>query len=109
RRPPGKRRCCRCTRKTKRVSARTRCRKCTNKPASNPDRGGKHPATQASLTRLGCDFAGASTMIAAPESHQDLRDAVRDLCAQFPDSYFREVDAKRGYPDAFVDALTKAG
>ena len=48
-------------------------------------------------------------MTTAPESHQDLRDAVRDLCAQFPDSYFREVDAKRGYPDAFVDALTKAG
>jgi acyl-CoA dehydrogenase len=48
-------------------------------------------------------------MISAPESHQDLRDAIRDLCTQFPDAYFREVDAKRGYPDAFVDALTKAG
>jgi acyl-CoA dehydrogenase len=48
-------------------------------------------------------------MTTASESHQDLRDAIRGLCAQFPDSYFREVDAKRGYPDAFVDALTKAG
>jgi len=48
-------------------------------------------------------------MIPAPQSHQDLRDAIRDLCTQFPDSYFREVDAKRGYPDAFVEALTKAG
>jgi len=48
-------------------------------------------------------------MTPAPESHPDLRDAIRDLCAQFPDSYFREVDAKRGYPDAFVGALTKAG
>jgi len=48
-------------------------------------------------------------MIPAPQSHQDLRDAIRDLCTQFPDSYFREVDAKRGYPDAFVDALTRAG
>jgi acyl-CoA dehydrogenase len=40
---------------------------------------------------------------------QDIRDAVRDLCAQFPDEYFRKVDEERGYPEAFVDALTKAG
>ena len=43
------------------------------------------------------------------DSHQDLRDAIRDLCAQFPADYFREIDEKRGYPEAFVDALTKAG
>ena len=41
--------------------------------------------------------------------HQDLRDAIRDLCAQFPPEYFRKIDEARGYPDAFVDALTKAG
>jgi acyl-CoA dehydrogenase len=39
----------------------------------------------------------------------DIREAVRALCAQFPDAYHREIDAKRGYPEAFVDALTKAG
>ena len=44
-----------------------------------------------------------------PQSHGELRDAVRALCAQFPDEYHREVDARRGYPEAFVDALTKAG
>ncbi|MEO8079874.1 MAG: acyl-CoA dehydrogenase family protein, partial [Caldimonas sp.] len=44
-----------------------------------------------------------------PDRFQDLRDAVRALCAEFPDAYHREVDAKRGYPEAFVDALTKAG
>jgi acyl-CoA dehydrogenase len=43
------------------------------------------------------------------ESHQDIRDAVRALCAEFPPEYHRKVDAVRGYPDAFVDALTKAG
>jgi acyl-CoA dehydrogenase len=43
------------------------------------------------------------------ESHQDIRDAVRALCAEFPPEYHRKVDAERGYPDAFVDALTKAG
>ena len=43
------------------------------------------------------------------ETHQDIRDAVRALCAEFPDAYHRRVDAARGYPEAFVDALTKAG
>ena len=41
--------------------------------------------------------------------HQDIRDAVRALCAQFPDEYHRRIDAARGYPEAFVEALTKAG
>jgi acyl-CoA dehydrogenase len=43
------------------------------------------------------------------ELHQDLRQAVRDLCKAFPDSYWRELDARRAYPDAFVKALTDAG
>ena len=43
------------------------------------------------------------------DEHQDIRDAVRALCAEFPDAYHREIDEKRGYPEAFVDALTKAG
>ncbi len=41
--------------------------------------------------------------------HQDIRDAVRALCAQFPADYFRKVDHERGYPEQFVDALTHAG
>jgi acyl-CoA dehydrogenase len=41
--------------------------------------------------------------------HAEIRDAVRALCAQFPDEYHRKVDAERAYPEAFVDALTKAG
>ncbi len=43
------------------------------------------------------------------EKFQDLRDAIRDLCATFPPEYHREVDRKRAYPEAFVDALTQAG
>ncbi len=43
------------------------------------------------------------------DPYQDIRDAVRDLCAGFPAEYFRKIDEERGYPDAFVDALTKAG
>ncbi len=42
-------------------------------------------------------------------AHQDIRDAIRDLCAQFPADYFRQVDEERGYPEAFVKALTEAG
>jgi acyl-CoA dehydrogenase len=45
----------------------------------------------------------------ATDQYQDIREAVRDLCGQFPAEYFRKVDEERGYPEAFVDALTKAG
>jgi acyl-CoA dehydrogenase len=44
-----------------------------------------------------------------PDKHQDIRDAVRVLCAEFPDEYHRKVDEARGYPEEFVEALTKAG
>jgi acyl-CoA dehydrogenase len=43
------------------------------------------------------------------QSHGEIREAVRALCQGFPDAYFREIDQARGYPEAFVDALTKAG
>jgi acyl-CoA dehydrogenase len=46
---------------------------------------------------------------ATADRFQDIRDAVRALCAEFPDEYHRKVDAERAYPEAFVDALTKAG
>jgi acyl-CoA dehydrogenase len=47
----------------------------------------------------------------APHADQfgEIREAVRALCAQFPAEYHRKVDEARGYPEAFVDALTKAG
>src|SRR5574340_1669215 len=44
-----------------------------------------------------------------PDQHQEIRDAVRALCRQFPDEYFREVDERRAYPEQFVDALIEAG
>ena len=43
------------------------------------------------------------------EPHGEIRAAIRALCAQFPDEYFRRIDAERGYPEAFVDALIGAG
>jgi acyl-CoA dehydrogenase len=44
-----------------------------------------------------------------PDRYQDIRDGMRELCGRYPDAYWREVDARRGYPEAFVEALTKAG
>ncbi len=43
------------------------------------------------------------------DKYQEIRDAVRALCAGFPDEYHRRIDEVRGYPEEFVEALTKAG
>jgi acyl-CoA dehydrogenase len=43
------------------------------------------------------------------DEQRALRAAVRDLCAGFDGAYWRELDAQRGYPDAFIAALTEAG
>ncbi|MGH2491504.1 MAG: acyl-CoA dehydrogenase family protein [Candidatus Limnocylindria bacterium] len=40
---------------------------------------------------------------------ESIRSAVRSLCAQFPDEYWRELDRAREYPERFVRALTDAG
>lgn len=48
-------------------------------------------------------------MNATTDAFQDIRDAIRDLCSQFPAEYFRRIDEARGYPAEFVDALTQAG
>ena len=49
------------------------------------------------------------TQIPAPDAHQDMREALRTLCASFDSAYWQTVDHARGYPEAFVDALTHAG
>ena len=43
------------------------------------------------------------------EAFEDLRRGVRELCQQFPNSYWRELDQQRAYPEAFVQAMTQAG
>ena len=43
------------------------------------------------------------------DDYQDLRDAIRALCETFPPEYHRDIDRARGYPEAFVDALTRDG
>ena len=48
-------------------------------------------------------------MQTSSDNYQDIRDAVRALCAKFPDEYHRKIDAARAYPEEFVAALTSAG
>src|ERR687896_397746 len=43
------------------------------------------------------------------ERFEGLRQGVREVCADFPDSYWRELDAKREYPESFVRAMAEAG
>ena len=43
------------------------------------------------------------------EAHESLREAVREVCAGFPDEYWRALDEKREYPEAFVRAMTGSG
>ena len=49
------------------------------------------------------------TTIPTPDAYQDMREALRGLLAGFDSAYWQKVDHERGYPDAFVTALTKAG
>ncbi len=41
--------------------------------------------------------------------HQDIRDGVQKVCADFPLEYWQEKDEAAEYPTEFVDAMTEAG
>ena len=43
------------------------------------------------------------------ETFADIRDGIRRLCAQFPGSYWQQLDAERHYPTEFVAALAREG
>ena len=43
------------------------------------------------------------------EEVSQIREAVAALCADFPGEYWRALDEKREYPEAFVKALTQSG
>jgi len=49
---------------------------------------------------------GSALNVAA---HEELREGVRALCAQFDSAYWQRIDEARAYPEEFVDALTEAG
>ena len=48
-------------------------------------------------------------MIPKADSHQEMREALRALCAEFPAEYHRRHDTDATYPVEFIDALTQAG
>jgi acyl-CoA dehydrogenase len=43
------------------------------------------------------------------DDYAAIRDGVRALCAEFDGPYWRRIDEVRGFPEAFVEALTQAG
>ncbi|MEH6941723.1 acyl-CoA dehydrogenase family protein [Bacillus sp. JJ722] len=43
------------------------------------------------------------------EFHEELRHSVRNVCKDFPDTYWRKLDEQNEYPEEFVNALSKAG
>ena len=56
-----------------------------------------------------CTVAAEELVMATTESHPEIREAVRKLCARFPGPYWRALDRERAYPTEFVNALTEAG
>ncbi|TWG87450.1 acyl-CoA dehydrogenase [Cupriavidus gilardii J11] len=43
------------------------------------------------------------------EDFPDIRDAVRRVCANFPEEYWLDLDERGAYPTDFIAALTEAG
>jgi acyl-CoA dehydrogenase len=43
------------------------------------------------------------------DQFQEMREALRDLCSRYDSAYWQQVDHERGYPEAFVTAITEAG
>src|SRR3954466_11717879 len=40
---------------------------------------------------------------------QQIRDEIKKVCKEFPDAYWREIDSKKDYPEAFVRKLSELG
>src|SRR5574341_150145 len=40
---------------------------------------------------------------------QQIRDEIKKVCREFPDAYWREIDGKKAYPEAFVQKLSTLG
>ena len=55
--------------------------------------------------------ASGSTDLAVPlgNDYPEIRESIRRICAGFPGEYWRDLDARSAYPDAFVKALTEGG
>ena len=45
----------------------------------------------------------------ASPTHEEIREGVARVCADFPARYWRDLDVRRAYPAEFVDALSRQG
>ena len=43
------------------------------------------------------------------EDFPEIRDGVRRICADYPATYWRDLDRREAYPSEFVQAMTEAG
>ncbi len=43
------------------------------------------------------------------EDYPEIREAVKRICADFPNSYWRDIDKREAYPTEFVQAMTDSG
>lgn len=54
-------------------------------------------------------MSAVAEMASEPEDLEQIREAVRALCADFPGEYWRDKDRVKAYPQEFVTALTESG
>jgi alkylation response protein AidB-like acyl-CoA dehydrogenase len=47
--------------------------------------------------------------LALTDEQRALREGVNDICKRYPGEYWRDLDARREYPEKFVGELTQAG
>jgi acyl-CoA dehydrogenase len=51
----------------------------------------------------------ASISLSLTDEQRALKAGVTEICKRYPGEYWRELDAKREYPEKFVNELTQAG
>ncbi|MGV3655687.1 MAG: acyl-CoA dehydrogenase family protein, partial [Noviherbaspirillum sp.] len=55
------------------------------------------------------DLQADTVSIELGSDYADIRESVRRICADYPGAYWRDLDERQAYPEAFVAALTEAG
>jgi acyl-CoA dehydrogenase len=53
--------------------------------------------------------AQALAMVPVGDDYPEIREGVRAICKRFPGKYWRDLEDRRGCPDAFVKEMTDAG
>ena len=48
-------------------------------------------------------------MVPVGEDYPEIRDGVRAICKRFPGQYWRDLEDRRAYPEAFVKEMSNAG